>query len=133
LLVVRSHRDGEFVEASFERGKLKNEKKGKNPKEDDGTFVEFEPETMIFKETVTGSTSMAQMRKAFSSLAALPIERATTVQLKTGSRVQLAGGHPADNLRGPASGGLILQAGRLRHCCTFLFAFPTVFFILVEL
>src|SRR5215813_11011654 len=36
--LVRSHREGEFVEAHFKRGKLKNEKKGKNPKEDDGTF-----------------------------------------------------------------------------------------------
>lgn len=51
VFVVRSHRGGEFVEASFKRGKLKNEKKGKNPKEDDGTFVEFEPDTTIFKET----------------------------------------------------------------------------------
>ena len=49
--VVRSHRDGEFVEASFKRGKLKNEKKGRNPKAADGTYVEFEPDTSIFKET----------------------------------------------------------------------------------
>src|SRR5437867_4934050 len=51
VFVVRSHRGGEFVEASFKRGKLKNEKKGKNPKESDGTYVEFEPDTTIFKET----------------------------------------------------------------------------------
>src|SRR5690242_7009950 len=51
VFVVRSHRGGEFVEANFKRGKLKNEKKGKNPKEDDGTYVEFEPDTTIFKET----------------------------------------------------------------------------------
>jgi len=51
VFVVRSHRSGEFVEASFKRGKLKNEKKGRNPKEDDGTYVEFEPDTTIFKET----------------------------------------------------------------------------------
>jgi len=48
---VRSYREGEFVEASFKRGKLKNEKKGKAPKESDGTYVEFEPDTTIFKET----------------------------------------------------------------------------------
>jgi len=48
---VRSYREGEFVEASFKRGKLKNEKKGKSPKESDGTYVEFEPDTTIFKET----------------------------------------------------------------------------------
>src|ERR1043165_2162011 len=49
--VVRSYRAGEFVEASFTRGKLKNEKKGKDPKQPDGTYVEFEPDTTIFKET----------------------------------------------------------------------------------
>src|SRR5512137_1698449 len=31
--VVRSHRSGEFVEASFKRGVLKNEKSGKSPNE----------------------------------------------------------------------------------------------------
>src|SRR5256886_12098166 len=41
--LVRSHRDGEFVEASFKQGKLKKESKGKNPKAPDSTFIEFEP------------------------------------------------------------------------------------------
>jgi len=49
--LVRSHRDGEFVEASFKQGKLKKETKGKNPKEPDGTFIEFEPDPEIFKES----------------------------------------------------------------------------------
>src|SRR5438132_6867239 len=49
--VVRSYRSGEFVEASFKRGKLKNEKKGKDSKQPDGTYVEFEPDSTIFKET----------------------------------------------------------------------------------
>src|SRR5437667_3444593 len=49
--VVRSYRSGEFVEASFKRGKLKNEKKGKDLKQPDGTYVEFEPDSTIFKET----------------------------------------------------------------------------------
>src|SRR5438128_7593713 len=43
VFVVRSHRGGEFVEANFKRGKLKNEKKGKDAKQDDGTYVQFEP------------------------------------------------------------------------------------------
>lgn len=47
---VRSHRGGEFVEASFKQGKLKKEDKGKT-KEADGTFIEFEPDPEIFKET----------------------------------------------------------------------------------
>jgi topoisomerase-4 subunit B len=51
VFVVRSYRGGEFVEASFKRGKLKNKKKGKDAKQPDGTFVEFEPDVTIFKET----------------------------------------------------------------------------------
>ena len=49
--VVRSYRNGEFVEASFKRGKLKNEKEGKDAKQPDGTYVEFEPDATIFQET----------------------------------------------------------------------------------
>ncbi len=47
---VRSHRDGEFAEASFKQGKLKKEGKGKT-KEPNGTFIEFEPDPVIFKES----------------------------------------------------------------------------------
>jgi topoisomerase IV subunit B len=46
---VRSHREGQFVEASFRQGKLKNEKKGKTS-ESDGTLIRFEPDPEIFKE-----------------------------------------------------------------------------------
>jgi len=53
VFVVRSYRGGEFVEANFKRGKLKNEKKGKDAKQDDGTYVEFEPDTTIFKERIS--------------------------------------------------------------------------------
>lgn len=48
--VVRSHRGGEFVEASFKQGKIKDQKKGKTA-EPDGTYVEFEPDPVIFKES----------------------------------------------------------------------------------
>ncbi len=48
--VVRSHRDGEFVEGVFRQGKLKRESKGKT-KEPNGTFIEFEPDPAIFKES----------------------------------------------------------------------------------
>ncbi len=48
--LVRSHRDGQYVEASFKVGKLKKEGSGKS-KEPDGTFIEFEPDPEIFKET----------------------------------------------------------------------------------
>jgi len=48
--LVRSHREGQFVEASFKQGKIKNEKKGKTG-EPDGTLIRFEPDPDIFKET----------------------------------------------------------------------------------
>lgn len=47
--LVRSIREGEFVEARFSRGILKEKKKGKT-KDADGTFVEFIPDTEIFKK-----------------------------------------------------------------------------------
>src|SRR5437588_1974668 len=47
--LVKSHRSGEFVEAFFKQGKLKNEKKGKAT-EPDGTLIRFEPDPAIFKE-----------------------------------------------------------------------------------
>src|SRR5215467_1573074 len=46
--MVRSHRDGEFAEASFKVGKLKKENSGKT-KDPNGTFIEFEPDPEIFK------------------------------------------------------------------------------------
>src|SRR5437763_1617793 len=46
---VKSFREGQFVEAAFKQGKLKNEKKGKNT-EPDGTLIKFEPDPAIFKE-----------------------------------------------------------------------------------
>src|SRR3954465_953032 len=48
---VRSHRGGEFAEASFKQGKLKGEKSGKANGEPDGTLIQFEPDPTIFKET----------------------------------------------------------------------------------
>jgi topoisomerase IV subunit B len=48
--LVRSHRDGEFAEASFKIGKLKKEDAGKT-KEPNGTFIEFEPDPEIFKDS----------------------------------------------------------------------------------
>lgn len=45
--VVRSHRDGEYVEARFERGELKRQKRGTTT-ERNGTYVEFVPDAQIF-------------------------------------------------------------------------------------
>jgi len=47
--VVRSHREGKFVEARFERGILEAEEKGAAKNEEDGTFVSFSPDPEIFK------------------------------------------------------------------------------------
>jgi topoisomerase IV subunit B len=49
---VCSYREGQFAEASFKQGKLKNEKNGKAPKEADGTLIEFQPDPEVFKEVV---------------------------------------------------------------------------------
>jgi len=48
--LARSHRDGEFAEASFKIGKLKKEETGKT-KEPNGTYIEFEPDETIFKNS----------------------------------------------------------------------------------
>ncbi len=47
--IVKSFRDGEFVEARFSKGILLDKKKGKT-KEPNGTWVEFIPDTEIFKK-----------------------------------------------------------------------------------
>lgn len=46
---VRSFREGEFMEATFSKGVLKDKKKGKT-KEPDGTYIEFTPDPAIFKK-----------------------------------------------------------------------------------
>jgi topoisomerase-4 subunit B len=48
--MVRSHREGQFVEAVFKQGKLKKENKGKTD-EPDGTLIRFEADPEIFKQT----------------------------------------------------------------------------------
>jgi len=47
---VRSHREGEYADAVFKLGKLKREETGKT-KEPNGTFIEFEPDEAIFKNS----------------------------------------------------------------------------------
>ena len=47
--LVRSHREGEFVEAEFEAGNLVREEKGKTD-EPNGTLVSFSPDPSIFKK-----------------------------------------------------------------------------------
>lgn len=47
--LVRSHRDGEYFEALFSRGKLQSESRG-HTAEPNGTYVEFVPDLEIFKK-----------------------------------------------------------------------------------
>ena len=47
---VVAYRDEKYAEATFSRGKLLNEKKGKAPKQSDGTYVEFLPDEETFGE-----------------------------------------------------------------------------------
>ncbi len=47
--IVKSFRDGQFVEARFVKGVLKDQKKGKTS-ERNGTFVEFNPDPEVFKK-----------------------------------------------------------------------------------
>ena len=46
--IVKSHRDGKFVEAKFSQGKLIDQREGKT-KEPNGTYVEFIPDPEILK------------------------------------------------------------------------------------
>jgi DNA gyrase subunit B/topoisomerase-4 subunit B len=66
--VVRSYREGEFVEAAFKLGKLKNEKKGKAASEPDGTWIRFEPDPQIFKEIEFKSDHIERRLRHYSYL-----------------------------------------------------------------
>ena len=64
---VRSHRNGEFSGALFERGKLTGEQKGK-ANEPDGTFVCFEPDPEIFGEVSFSPEHVERRLKLYSFL-----------------------------------------------------------------
>lgn len=48
--IIRSHRDGKYVEARFQRGKLLDKSEGVDKNEPNGVFVLFEPDDQIFKK-----------------------------------------------------------------------------------
>src|SRR4051794_15527641 len=50
MFLVRSHRSGEFAEATFKAGKLKANKDGKAADQPDGTLIQFDPDPEIFKK-----------------------------------------------------------------------------------
>jgi len=67
FFLVRSHREGQFVEAQFKQGKLKKEDKGKT-KEPEGTFIEFEGDPEIFKESEFRSEHIERRLRHYSYL-----------------------------------------------------------------
>jgi DNA gyrase subunit B/topoisomerase-4 subunit B len=73
--LVRSHRDGSFAGAAFERGKLLEEPKGKMPEEPDGTLITFEPDPEIFGTVSFNSEHVDRRLRLYSFLnAGLRIE-----------------------------------------------------------
>ncbi|MBE7500428.1 MAG: ATP-binding protein [Verrucomicrobiales bacterium] len=64
---VRSHRAGQFVEATFKQGKLKKQTEGSTP-EPDGTFVEFEPDPEIFPAVEFRSEHIERRLRHYSYL-----------------------------------------------------------------
>ncbi|HSR88713.1 MAG TPA: toprim domain-containing protein, partial [Pontiella sp.] len=65
--LVRSHRDGEFVEAEFEQGKLIREEKGRTD-EPNGTFVAFCPDPDIFKKFQFNEDHLARRLRFYAYL-----------------------------------------------------------------
>ncbi len=65
--LVRSHRDGKFVEAEFERGNLIREEKGKTD-EPNGTFVAFCPDPKIFKKFQFNPDHLARRLRFYAYL-----------------------------------------------------------------
>ena len=65
--LVRSHRDGEFMEAEFELGKLVRKEKGKTD-EPNGTFVAFCPDPKIFKKFKFNPDHLARRLRFYAYL-----------------------------------------------------------------
>ncbi len=65
--LVRSHRDGEFVEAEFELGNLTREEKGKTD-EPNGTYVAFSPDPDIFRKFKFNAEHLARRLRFYAYL-----------------------------------------------------------------
>jgi DNA gyrase subunit B/topoisomerase-4 subunit B len=65
--LVRSHRDGKFVEAEFELGALVREEKGKTD-EPNGTFVAFSPDPEIFPKFQFNPDHLARRLRFYAYL-----------------------------------------------------------------
>ncbi len=65
--LVRSHRDGEYMEAEFELGELVREESGKTD-EPNGTFVAFSPDPEIFKKFKFNPDHLARRLRFYAYL-----------------------------------------------------------------
>jgi len=65
--LVRSHREGRFVEAEFERGSLVRREEGET-KEANGTFVAFSPDPEIFKNFKFNTDHLARRLRFYAYL-----------------------------------------------------------------
>jgi len=65
---VRSFRGGQFAGAVFERGRLREDQKGKAAGEPDGTFVGFEPDPEIFGDAAFSEDHVARRLRLYSFL-----------------------------------------------------------------
>jgi DNA gyrase/topoisomerase IV subunit B len=66
--LVRSFREGEFAEAAFKLGWLRQEKKGQNATEPDGTLIKFEPDPGIFQSYEFRSDHIERRLRHYSYL-----------------------------------------------------------------
>jgi DNA gyrase/topoisomerase IV subunit B len=66
--LVRSFREGEFAEAAFKLGRLRQEKKGQNATEPDGTLIKFEPDPGIFQSYEFRSDHIERRLRHYSYL-----------------------------------------------------------------
>ncbi len=64
---VRSHREGQYFEAEFSRGKLLREKKGRTD-EKDGTFVRFTPDAQIFGKSAFNDEHVQRRLRLYTYL-----------------------------------------------------------------
>ncbi len=72
---VRSHRNGDFAGAVFEKGKLLEERRGRMSGERDGTYVSFEPDPEIFDKAAFVEDHVVRRLRLYSFLnAGLRIE-----------------------------------------------------------
>jgi DNA gyrase subunit B/topoisomerase-4 subunit B len=101
--LVRSHREGKYVEARFEKGILKDEKKGRAPDEPDGTLIRFTPDPAIFGDYAFREEHVLRRLKFYAHLnAGLRLEfNGQTIESRGGLLDLIADECQADTLYPP--------------------------------